>query len=111
MPRSKRAAQFAMFDALKGLKEALKAKEWKPEPRRVLAEEAIQEIDAALKELKQGHLATVVYYEDFEQAYKQLTGLIRKIDARREYLQIGEVAVAFEDIAELHAWQHDDIIY
>ena len=102
MPRSKRAAQFAMFDALKGLKEALKAKEWKPEPRRILAEEAIQEIDATLQELKQGQLATVVYYENFEQTYKQLTGSIRKIDSRRGYLQIGDVSVAFEDIAELH---------
>ena len=42
MPPSRRAKIFSMFDALKGLKEALAAQERIPEPRRYLAEDAIE---------------------------------------------------------------------
>lgn len=49
MPRSKRAAQFAMFDALKGLKEAIAAKEKHPEPRRILAEDGESEFISKFK--------------------------------------------------------------
>ena len=43
MPASRRAKQFAPFDALKGLKEAIAEKERIPTPRRILAEDALAE--------------------------------------------------------------------
>lgn len=45
MPPSKRAKIFSMFDALKGLKEALAAKERIPEERKILAADAIEELN------------------------------------------------------------------
>ncbi len=103
MPRSKRAAQFAMFDALKGLKEAIAAKEKHPEPRRILAEDAVLELNATLTELEQGQMATVVYYGAYEQAYKQLTGIVKKVDSFWKTLQIGDITIDFSEIAELYA--------
>ena len=102
MPRSKRAAQFAMFDALKGLKEAIAAKEKHPEPRRILAEDAVLELNTTLTELEQGQMATVVYYEAYEQAYKQITGTVKKVDSFWKTLQIGDITIDFSEIAELH---------
>ena len=101
MPRSKRAAQFAMFDALKGLKEAIAEKERIPTPRRILSEDAIAEINAQLTSLKPGNVATVVYYCDYAQEYHQLTGSVRKVDAYWKLLQIGNVSIDFCEIAEI----------
>lgn len=102
MSSGKRAAQFAMFDALKGLKEAIAQKERLPEPRRILAEDGIAELNAALLELNRGRLATVVYYCGYEQRYKQITGPVQKIDGFWKTCQIGDVLIEFSEIAELH---------
>ena len=48
MPPSRRAKQFAPFDALKGLKEAIAAKERRPAPRRELTEYAKEQVNKAL---------------------------------------------------------------
>ena len=101
MPRSKRAAQFAMFDALKGLKEAIAEKERIPTPRRFLSEDAIAEINAQLMALKPGNMATVVYYCDYAQEYHQLTGPVRKIDGYWKLLQVGDMSIDFCEIAEI----------
>lgn len=102
MSRGKRAAQFAAFDALKGLREALAQKERLPEPKRILAEDGAAEINAALLALQPGQLATVVYYGGYEQSYQQLTGPVRKIDGFWKTCQIGDVLIDFSEIAELH---------
>lgn len=49
-----------MFDALKGMKEAIAEKERIPTPRRILSEDAIAEINAQLTRLIPGNMATVV---------------------------------------------------
>ena len=101
MPRSKRAAQFAMFDALKGLKEAIAEKERIPTPRRILSDDAIAEINAQLTNLKSGNVATVVYYCDYAQEYHQITGPVRKIDGYWNLLQVGDMSIDFCEIAEI----------
>ena len=62
MPPSKRAKIFSMYDALKGFKEALAAKEVIPEERKFLTEERIEELNRVLLSLKKGSTVTVVYY-------------------------------------------------
>lgn len=101
MPRSKRAAQFAMFDALKGLKEAIAEKERIPTPRRILSDDAIAEINAQLTNLKSGNVATVVYFCDYAQEYHQLTGPVQKIDGYWKLLQVGDMSIDFCEIAEI----------
>ena len=101
MPPSKRAKQFSMFDALKGLKEALAAKEHIPEERKILATDAIEELNQILLNLEKGTTITVVYYCTHGQCYNQLTGPLTKIDSFRHSLQLGQVCIDFEDIYEV----------
>lgn len=101
MPASQRAKQFSMFDALKGLKEALVAKERQPEPRKELAQDAIEELNRTICALQPGTLATVVYYCHFQKKYCQLTGIVTKIDVFWKTLFLGEVGVDFSEITTL----------
>ena len=101
MPRSRRAKQFQPFDALRGLKEAIAAKEKVPTPRRHLSEEAIAEIDKTLISLQKGQIVTVVFYGEYEQDYLQLTGPVVKVDPYWHSLQIGGTAIDFSEIDKL----------
>lgn len=101
MPPAKRAKVFSMFDALKGLKEALAAKEHIPEERKILASDAIEELNSMLASLEQGTIITVVYYCAHGQRYNQITGPLAKIDSYWNHLQVGQVCIDFEDIYEI----------
>ncbi len=48
-------------------------------------------------------MATVVYYGSYEQAYKQLTGAVKKGDPFWKTIQIGETTIDFSEISELYA--------
>lgn len=102
MSRSKRAAQFAAFDALKGLHEAIKAKEKIPEERRFIAEDEAAEIDRVLRELEKGQVVTAVYFCEYAHEYFQLTGEVAKIDSYWNLLQIGNTAIDFKEIVGLY---------
>lgn len=101
MPPSRRAKQFAPFDALKGLREAIARREHIPEPRRELSEDAITEINAQLSDLKPGQLVTVVYYCEYTREYHQLTGKVIKVDSYWKTLQIGNVSIDFSELYQV----------
>lgn len=101
MPRSRRAKQFQPFDALRGLKEAIAAKEKVPTPGRYLSEDRIAEIDKLLNSLRKGQIITVVYYGVYEQEYLQLTGPVMKVDPYWHSLQVGNVTIDFPEIDQL----------
>lgn len=101
MPPSLRAKQFAPFDALKGLSEAIARKENISTPRRYLTEDAILEISRQLTNLKKGSIITVVYYSEYEQEYCQLTGAVVKVDAYWKLLQVGNMSIDFCEIERI----------
>ena len=101
MPPSRRAKQFAPFDALKGLKEAIAAKERHPESRKELSEEMIAEINKTLSELRRGQQITVVYYGAMEQEYLQLTGTVTKVDPYWKTVSVNAVEIEFCEIYQL----------
>ena len=101
MPASRRAKQFAPFDALKGLKEAIAEKERIPTPRRILADDAIEELNRLLSQLRKGNIVTVVYYCIYEQEYHQITGAVVSLDTYWKLLQIGNMAIDFSEIFEI----------
>ena len=102
MPASRRAKQFSMFDALKGFKEALAAKERQPESRRVLAQDAIEEINRTLCMLQPGDMVTVVYYNQHKGACCQITGTLLKNDSFLGDLHVANICVYYNDIVELY---------
>lgn len=103
MPPAKRAKIFSMYDALKGFKEALAAKEVIPEERRIITEERIEELNRILLDIRRGSTITVVYYCSLEHCYRQLTGPVTKLDSYWKYLQLGEVCIDLADIYEILA--------
>ena len=101
MPASQRAKIFSMFDALKGLKEALARQERQPEPRRYLAEDSIEELNQKLTKLTKGQIVTAVYYCEYSQEYRQLTGPVEKIDFYWNSFQIGSTCIGFRELFDI----------
>lgn len=101
MPASRRAKQFAPFDALKGLKEAIAEKERIPTPRRILAEDALYEINEQLSMLTKETIVTVVYYCEYAQEYHQITGPVMKVDTYWKLLEVGNISMDFDEITEI----------
>ena len=96
MSAADRAKQFMPFAALKGLPEALAAKERITVPKVELSEEMAMELDRKMHLLKRGEIATVVYFQG--DAYVKITGMVARIDATSRLLQIVNTKINFDDI-------------
>ena len=101
MPPSRRAKIFSMFDALSGLKEALEMQEKMPEPRRYLAEDSIIELNQILTSLRKGQIITIVYYCEYSQEYRQLTGPMEKVDFLKDTIQVGNACISFRELFDI----------
>ena len=101
MPIKQRAKQFAMFDAMKGLTEAIAEKERLIYPKRELERDRIEELNESLSILCPGDEVTVEYYCQYGKQYKKLTGKIKKIDTFWKELQIDDSFVAFCEISNI----------
>lgn len=76
MPRAKRAAQFAPFDALKGLHEALKLKEYQHQrvEKGEISEEDGDKISRTLLRIEKDDQVTVEFYDECDQHYHIAAG-------------------------------------
>ena len=95
-PRTKmsienRAKQFMPFAALKGLPDALAAKEKIVVEKIELSSDMEEELDRKMHGLCKGMIATVVYFE----------GMVAKIDIDNRVLQIVDHKISFENIYTL----------
>ena len=98
MPVKQRAKQFAMFDALKGLTEAIAEKERQYDTQIELSEDRIAEINEIIAALIPGDIVTAEFFCQYEMTYKRITGSVKKIDLYWKELQIGETTVSFYEI-------------
>ena len=98
MPIRMRAKQFAMFDALKGLTEAIAEKEQETIQRHELAEDRIQEINEELVKLNCGDRIIVTYYCYYGNQCKTLIGTLRRVDTFGRKIQVDETSISFSDI-------------
>lgn len=99
MPISDRAKQFMPFAALKGLPEALAAKEKIVVPKPSLSPEMEEALDMKMHSLKCGKMATIVYFHKDE--YIKISGMIARIDETSRILQIVNTKIAFDDILDI----------
>lgn len=90
-----------MFDALKGLTEAIAEKERDISQRNEPAEDRIKELNEALLNLKCGDRVTVKYYCQYGSQEKTLTGTLRRIDTFWHEIQIEETAINFSEIVKI----------
>lgn len=100
MSVEQRAKQFMPFAALRGLPEALSAKEKIAADRVELSEEMAAELDRKLHRLQKGDMAEVVYYAGGE--YLRKTGIVAGLDETAKILQIVSTEIAFADILDVN---------
>lgn len=99
MPLDKRAAQFLPFQAVKGLDEALRAKEKIVVEKIQLSEEMYQELDAKMHLVKKGSMVGVTYFCKGE--YLKVTGLVARFDEVARVLQVVNTRIKFDDILDV----------
>ncbi len=99
MPVSDRAKQFMPFSALKGLDEALRAKEKIVVSKVELSPEMAEELNYKMHLLEKGKIATVVYFNKDE--YLKTTGMVARIDETSRILQIVNTKIQFDDILDI----------
>ncbi len=96
MPPETRAKQFMPFAALKGFEEALRLQEEREQQRATLDEEEIEKINRVLNRLTVGDEARLVYF--YAGRYTPLNGTVRQIDEHRQFLELDDRRVFFDDI-------------
>lgn len=101
MPVKMRAKQFMMFDAMKGLTEAIAEKERCCYSQRELSEERIAELKAIISSLQVGVSATVTYYCGYSHRYKRISGVVNKIDFYWKQILVECVVIDFSDIYKI----------
>ena len=99
MPIEERAKQFMPFAALRGLPDALAAKEKVLVPKVELSPEMEEELDRRMHLRTKGKMATVIYFQKGE--YIKITGLVARIDETSRLLQIVNTKIRFEDILQI----------
>ncbi len=104
MPIDERAKQFMPFAALRGLPDALTAKEKILVPKIELSPEMEEELDRQMHLLAKGNMATVVYFQKGE--YIKITGLVARIDETSRLLQIVNTKIRFADILQVEVENH-----
>lgn len=100
MPRADRAKQFAPFDALKGLQEALKIKEYEHDRivRGELSEDEIKDISKVLASLEKGDNVVVEFFRDGHSI--NLKGAA-KLDVFSQTLFVGAFKIKFDEIKKI----------
>ena len=103
MTREQRAKQFMPFDAMKGLKEALEAREERHSrvERHGISEEQTEENNRAICRIGKGsrvHLTCHMAFHDVE-----LTGTVTEIDLTWRYLRLDDEKILFDDIYTIDA--------
>jgi len=101
MPPLQRAKQFAPFDALTGLRIALKEKEKIRVERKIISEEKAEEINETLISLNVGDNITVIYYNESEQEYIYISGKITLFNKGKKLLEIGNNIIKTDDIYDI----------
>ena len=100
MPRINRAAQFAPFNALRGLNYALKMKEYEQEKKVKgdLTEEQIMKISACILSLSKNDVVSLKYF--FDGYEKNIIGK-PKLFIQEQYLTIENEIINFDNIIDI----------
>lgn len=101
MTRADRAKQFLPFDALKGLREELEAREEKMSrvPKRILTDEMTEELSQNLAKIRKESVVLMTFYRNGH--YYELEGKVESMNVVFKYIQIGEERIFFDDIFSL----------
>ena len=99
--KADRAKQFLPFDALKGFKEAIKAKEKIIADKKQLSEDDAKILDYKLNKLSVGMMVKITYYLDNE--YIKIEGLISKIDLDLQTIVVVKTKINIKNIINIES--------
>ena len=101
MNREDRAKQFLPFDAMKGLTEALRAKDeiHSRVEKRELSEDMAEELSATLNKVAKGARIRITFF--YKGHYLDIEGNVEEISGAYKYLVIGKERIYFDDIYDL----------
>ncbi len=101
MKREERAKQFAPFEALGGLREALAKKELEHDriEKTEVSEERAEHIERMLKKLERGMRVCVTYYNNGY--YVDVEGAVCAVNAVDGFIKIGNGKVFFDDLYDI----------
>ena len=101
MIRQERAKQFAPFDALRGLREALakKEREHARQERGEVSEETAAGIEATLIKLKKGDRVRALIFDDGY--YVTVEGQVTNFDVTYRYIKVEDGKIPFSDLYDL----------
>ena len=102
--KADRAKLFIPFDALKGLKEALREKEKVLCEKKELTEEEIEEISFTLKQINKRDIVKVKYFASNE--YLFLQGMVSSIDFTLKKIKVIKTITNFDDILNIEIEGH-----
>lgn len=94
-----RAKQFLPFDALKGLKDALKEKERKKYYKKLLSPDQYDELNRTICHIAKGDMVKVVYYDHDEYISKE--GIVSHINHDLKTLTIVGIDIPVCDIIDI----------
>ena len=100
MPRAMRAKQFAPFDALKGLQDALRLKEYQHEKilKGDMTEEKASELSRVLINLQKGDCVLLTYFEDGHE--KTVEGAL-KLLVEENMVQIEKKKISLDQVIDI----------
>lgn len=98
MPPGQRAKQFVPFDAVVGLRQALKEKEKIRVPKKELTDSAAEELDLLIRTLKIGDTVSITFYDCFEQKYHIVTEKIIKINVKTRTVELENISIPIDNI-------------
>ena len=100
MNREDRAKQFMPFDALKGLSDALRLKEYEHDRvlKSDLSEEKIMEISGVLASIKKNDLVEINFFKDGHYIFKKEKC---NIDITNKKLYLQNITVEFDEILDI----------
>lgn len=100
MEREKRAKQFAPFDALTGLKDAIRLKEYEHDAKmkKDLSDDIIEKISNNMKLIDKRTIVRIKYFEDGHEL--EYEGYI-KLNIIDLYLEAKDKIIKFDDLLDL----------
>lgn len=100
MEREKRAKQFASFDALTGLKDAIRLKEYEHDAKmkKDLSDDVIEKISNNMKLIDKRTIVRIKYFEDGHEL--EYEGYI-KLNIIELYLEAKDKIIKFDDLLDL----------
>lgn len=99
--RVDRAAQFAPFDALKGLQEELRKREEEHSriEKKELSDEEIEEISRTIVKLERGDRVKVLFF--YLGKYVEVIGMLMNKNTTYKYITVDDSKLFFDDIIKI----------